>query len=289
MTLWYWHGVAPLSESSFEGSHSTSELHAHLPEQSGHLTLSQLKETKNLPFFKKLGWKAIPKRPSSASKWTSSVRSRNRLVLSIVKTSLDPWDGIVAKYIIPAWSDRKTRLEPSGWGSMLRKDPFASFSRHIPEGDGPVAFEMLNDTAWPLKHTEDSSEDPPKVLQKSFLDFHISDIVELPLSPDWDAKGVLVKERFWHSLQNLAQKSMSARDCVDFWEDSVELQSTGTCLDSDSARKSSAAKGSHFCNQKKSNHYYPSKAKADEHLCRVLPSKVMTWEAKNSYQLHWLL
>jgi hypothetical protein len=32
-TTWYWHGWAPLSDPSFEGSQLTSELHEHLPAQ----------------------------------------------------------------------------------------------------------------------------------------------------------------------------------------------------------------------------------------------------------------
>jgi hypothetical protein len=42
MTLWYWHGCAPLSAPSLDGSQPMSELHAHRPEHDADCVLSQL-------------------------------------------------------------------------------------------------------------------------------------------------------------------------------------------------------------------------------------------------------
>ena len=103
MTLEYWHGCAPYSEYSFEGSQLISELHEHLPEHPGHLALSQLNDTKKRPFCWKFGWNAIPNIPNSASEYTLSVKSRKGFDLSIANSAPDPCSGTVANHVLPVW------------------------------------------------------------------------------------------------------------------------------------------------------------------------------------------
>ena len=57
--------------------------------------------------------------------------------------------------------------------SHVKVGPLSILSRHIPlgEGEGLVA---LNETVSPLKHTDWSSGEPPKELQKSLWDCHAS-------------------------------------------------------------------------------------------------------------------
>jgi hypothetical protein len=56
---------------------------------------------------------------------------------------------------------------------MFRYDPLPILSRHTPlgEGDGSV---VLNETAFPLKHTDWSSDEPPNDEQKLFSDCQTS-------------------------------------------------------------------------------------------------------------------
>lgn len=56
---------------------------------------------------------------------------------------------------------------------MFRYDPLPILSRHTPLGEGDGSL-VLNETAFPLKHTDLSSDEPPNDVQKSFSDCQTS-------------------------------------------------------------------------------------------------------------------
>ncbi|KAM1295577.1 hypothetical protein ACFX2H_015354 [Malus domestica] len=104
-------------------------------------------------------------------------------------------------------------------------------------------LESFSVTGSPLKHTDSSLEAPPNALQK--LDFDCqSSVSSLALflagtPPNEGAKGEFKIDTFWHVSHTSEQKLVTASLAWDEFDETVELQRTGTRRGTESTVKSS--------------------------------------------------
>lgn len=116
----------------------------------------------------------MPINPNSLSKCTSSVMSRNGFASSISNVPPEPCSGTVASQTLPGWVEKKTRFDPSGCAAMFRYDPLPIRSRQRPFGEAEFCEVVLKEADLPSKQTDSSPANPPKAVQKSFSDCHVS-------------------------------------------------------------------------------------------------------------------